>query len=397
MRSRSLLLLCSLCFVAGCEAPPPKEPQRPELSGGRSVVVDRELLRAFRGYVYSGYALVLGREQPQGADPDALRERQELARIELEQALVEAGAERARLERAADLVAAVRQGIERGGRYGLIARLGGPTADSVQVVRLREREVEREVRLFGQPFRYRVTSFDETLVADYARWRAEKLGQMAAYEVATYREDGLIHLDLGAAREVGERLFLPQVEPLRATARQATPAAFVGRAQDLPQLLSLAKATLRWRSLEGLWSRISSRGRSEQLERFASDYAERAELRAVAELHALSSLRARNGQQPLDQDARQRLYELGSLSAIVHGEPLGQVADVLGLAVLSLDGPRHAPHFRAARRLVLDLVAELRGGPVSDRADAEALAALAHAAPERLRELARALHRARGE
>ena len=73
------------------------------------------------------------------------------------------------------------------------------------------------------------------------------------------------------------------------------------------------------------------------------------------------------------------------------------MADVLGLAVLSLDGPRHAPHFRAARRLVLDFVAELRRGPVSDRADAEALAALAHAAPERLRELARALHRAKGE
>ena len=39
----------------------------------------------------------------------------------------------------------------------------------------------------------------------------------------------------------------------------------------------------------------------------------------------------------------------------------------------------------------------LAAAPAAAAQDAEALAALAHAAPERLRELARALHRAKGE
>ncbi|MGE0709576.1 MAG: hypothetical protein AB7N76_20955 [Planctomycetota bacterium] len=392
---RFALLLAPLLLCACAAEPAPKPAPRP-----RHVAVDRGVLRAFRAYVYAGYGLVLARERPEQADTATLKERQALAREELRTALVDAGADPATLgDDAAKLVATVGEGIARGGRYALLARVDGAHTDSVRVVRLRERDLQREVRLFDETFRYRVTSFDETLVADYDAWRAEQLGQPAAREVAVYREDGRIQLDLGAAREVGAKLFLPRVEALAQAAAAADEEAFVRRADRLAQLLGLAKAVLRWRSLEALWSRIRSRPPEEQLQRFVEDYVERAELRAAAELHALSHLRGAPppGQElpPLDDAARQRLFELGSLSAAIHGEPLGQVADLLGLAVLSLDGPRHEAHFRAARQLVLDLVARLRQGPPSDQADARALAKLARASAEEARALARELHAAR--
>ena len=353
------------------------------------MVVDRAVVRAFRAYVYASYALILGRERPVGSDPALLRERQELAREELRQALVDGGASADQLGDAADLVARVRKGIEAGGRYAILLRAGETSAESVLVVRIRELEVKRQARLFGKEFTYRLTSYDETLVSDYPVWRADQLRQPFAREVATYREDGLIQVDRSAAREIGARLFLPNVERLRATAGTADQAAFVSRAPKLAELLSLAKAVLRWRSLEGLWSRIASRDRGTQLTKFTEDYAERAELRAVAELHVLGELKLSKG---ASADERQYLHELGTLSAAIHGDPLGQVADILGLAVISLDGPRHAPHYRAARQLVLDFVAKLRAGaPGGDRNDALALSKLAQAPRETLRGLARAL------
>ena len=388
---RAATLLLSLALLGCGSTQPAPEPQPAQT---RPLKVDRAVLRALRAYVYASYALILASERPAESDPAFLRERQELTREELRQALREAGAPADQLGDAASLVAKVREGIEAGGRYAILLRAGDQAAESVLVVRILEREVQREARLFGKPFRYRLTSYDELLVADYPTWRAEELRQPLAREVATYRQDGWIQVDRAAAREVGARLFLPQVDQLRATARAADAAAFAARAADLPQLLALAKAVLRWRSLEPLWSRIATRGRDEQLTRFTEDYAALAELRAVAELHALGHF---GGPAALDADAgpeaRQRLHELGTLSAAIHGDPLAQIADVLGLAVLSLDGPRHAPHYRAARQLVLDLVAKIRGAaPASDAADAAALAQLAHAPAERLRELARELH-----
>lgn len=391
-----LLLALSAALVSGgcsSQAPPP---EKPPVEAPRPVKVDRAVLRAFKAYVYASYGLILGRERPAGTDPALLRERQELAREELRQALIDAGAAVDSLGAPATLVAAVREGIEAGGRYAMLVRPGEVAAESVLVVRIQELEAKRSVRLFGEPFGYRLTSYDETIVADYPTWRAEQLRQPLAREVATYRRvegRGLVQVDRSAAREIGARLFLPQVERLRAAAGAADEAAFVERAPQLAQLLSLAKTVLRWRSLEGLWSRIATRGRDTQLARFTEDYSERAELRAVAELHALARLK-------LSPDAsaeeRQRLFELGTLSAAIHGDPLGQVADVLGLAVISLDGPRHAPHYRAARQLVLDLVAKLRGdAPSGDRNDALALSRLARAPAETLRRLARELHAAR--
>jgi hypothetical protein len=386
------LLFAALLAAAGCSSSAPPPP-KPSVEVARPVKVDRAVLRAFKAYVYASYGLILGRERPAGSDPALLRERQELAREELRQALVDAGAKAESLGEPATLVAAVREGIETGGRYAMLVRPGEVAAESVLVVRIQELEAKRSVRLFGKAFGYRLTSYDETIVADYPTWRAEQLRQPVAREVATYRrveDKGLVQVDRSAAREIGARLFLPQVERLRAAASAADEAAFVQRAPQLAQLLSLAKTVLRWRSLEGLWSRIATRGRDTQLARFTEDYSERAELRAVAELHALAQLKLTPN---ASAEERQRLFELGTLSAAIHGDPLGQVADVLGLAVISLDGPRHAPHYRAARQLVLDLVAKLRqGAPSGDRNDALALSRLARAPAETLRRLARELH-----
>ncbi len=91
---------------------------------------------------------------------------------------------------------------------------------------------------------------------------------------------------------------------------------------------------------------------------------------------------------------RQRLFALGSLSAILHSDPLGQVADLLGLTAASLGAPPQ-PHFSAASQLILEMLERLGEGNQGLEADALALARLAQASPTQLRALARELYEAR--
>jgi hypothetical protein len=284
-----------------------------------------------------------------------------------------------------------------GGRYALL--LGDDPA-SFALVRVSRAEPERSLRLFGEAFRYRLLEHDETLVPDYPTWRAERAGEQVL-RPASWSGDGTVRVDRAAIARLGAEQFLPQVEALRAAAgRAADPEQFRAGAGEerLPALLELARAALRWRSLESLWATLAARPRGEQLEGFVADYARRAELRAACELRELRRLRPTAGGQPLTPEELLRLQELGALSALLHGEPLGVAADLLALAARSLaagsDGAA-APPLLAARRLVADLAAGLREGPPSLEADALALWRLGGASPDLLRARARELHEAR--
>ncbi len=399
MRSASLPLLVLLA-AAGCTAPPPPPPPPPAQSRFQ---VDRSVIRALGEHVRAIYDARLAQEHPGAApgalDAEALEARLAATRDDLRRAMREAGASPAEVASDEALLPTIRDEVAREGRYAFLLS-ASQDAFSLPLVRIRERELPRSVVLFGEPFAYRLTVFDETLIPDYPSYAAQRLGRPGPLgEVGTYRGDGLITIDRAAARAIGERQFLPQLELLKASGQAIRDdQAFLRRAEaeQLGELLLLAKQGLRWRSLEQLWSLVQGRPVEEQLTRFAEDYAARAELRAAAELRELvRRVPAAQQEGALDAEQQQLLYELGTLSAIVHGEPLGQLADVFALTALSLVGPRHEPPFRGARQLVLDFVAAARDGPPSEAADALAFARLCRAAPDELRALAAELYRRR--
>lgn len=403
-----LALALALALLAGCSSTPEPgaSPPPPRFTTSRAT------LRALHDYLTAAYELRLYREL--GASDDRARpalapdeQRVAAARDQLLQSLREDGAPPERLEREEDLLPLVHEGAERSGRYAFVFP---PEGDSFAVVRITESAPEREVVLFGRPFRYALVVHDETIVDDYPTWRARRLAPGAAvHRPATYRAEargeawsGVVRVDLAAIRAIGERQFLPQVEALRAAASKARDeAAFLALAEapHHAELLGLTRAALRWRSLEALWSLVGSRPVEEQLARFADDYAARAELRAAAELFELGRLRRPGDEAPLTPEERATLYELGALSAMVHGEPLGIVADALALSAASLQGavPTDEPTALGARRLVVDLCAAARArAPRSDPPqaadDARDLAWLANAGPDDLRAVARRVH-----
>lgn len=368
------------------------------------MVVDRAVLHALGDYVHAGYAakaqLDLG-TPPDATALSALEERLALARGQLAAALREAGAGPVADDR---LVKLVLDGIARGGRYRAVQAGDG----SFSVVRVAE-EDQRTAVLFGEKTTYRRVVHDETLVLDYAGWRAREAGGTAAGRPATWsvdeRGEGVVLVDRAAALVLAEAQLLPQLDAFRKDARRAKDEqAFVALAGGLGELLGLAKAALRWRSLEPVLGLVGARPREEQLRAFADDVAARAELRAACELRELARLRPDDAR-PLDDREGALLLELAAYSTMVHGEPLGAAADALALATLSLPnapgGRKDAPPFLAARRVTVALAKALRPGradgqadpPEGDaRQDALAFAGLARIEADDLRQVARDLH-----
>lgn len=390
---RRAALLFIVLLVTACGGGGEAKPEPPRASEPRPFVADRPVLRATRDLLHTLYEVWLREESRAAITPAEqaeLEERLDLARGQLRSALKEAGADPARLTTDADVLALVREGVER----GRLHRIVPADERSFAIVRVDD-ERERELRLFDEPLRYRRVVHDETLVLDYPAWRLRRTAG-APGRPATWSSDGkgsgTVLVDLEAIRLVGETQFLPQVEQLRARAAEADDAAFAARAADLPALFDLARAQLRWRSLEPLWTSVEARPRDEQLARFGEEGAARAELRAACELRELYRLRPPGADPALTQAELATLLELGAWSAMLHGEPLGVAADAVALAGASLGG-RHEPPYVAARRVVAGLVGGLReGAPGDAAADARAMAALARATPERLRALARELH-----
>ncbi|MCO5170185.1 MAG: hypothetical protein M9894_27945 [Planctomycetes bacterium] len=406
MTPRPLAAALALVALLGGCAPEKVDAPSPE----RRFTTSRATLRALHDYLSAGYELRLARELeeagrplPPGLAADAARLEQ--ARDQLRQSLREDGAPPARVDAEAELLPLVHEGAERGGRYAFIFP---PDGDSFAVVRITEDMPEREVILFGRLVRYALVVHDETIVDDYPTWRARRLNPAAAvHRPATYRAEardgrwtGVVRVDRAAIKALAEQQFLPQVDALRDAARRARDeAAFLALADEPHhvELLLLARATLRWRSLEALWSLVGSRPRETQVARFVEDYAVRAELRAAAELLELGRLRRPGDEAPLTPEERAALFELAALSAMIHGEPLGVAADALALSAASLQGlvPQDDPTALAARRLVIALCQARRAGRAASPGphdDARDLAWLAGADPEDLRAAATALH-----
>jgi hypothetical protein len=355
------------------------------------------VLRALRGYVYAGYDLAILGDLPQvfeDPDPDEFEERCALALGELEEVLVQAGADPTRARDPQQRLSLIYEGVERGGHYALLLSPAGDL--SFSLVRIRDVDPRRERVLFGDGFSYTLILHDETVLLDYPSYLAQKMAGRALSRPATYRSDGTVLVDEESIRRLGREQFLPNVGALRASARRSRAAqAFLDLAHEDPaELLTLTKDALRWRSLEQLWSRLSSLPEEQQEQRFAEEYALHAELRAACDLREVSRL-SPDALAELDDERRVLLLELGVLSAMVHGEPLGHAADLLALAAASLRDPgaSASPTYQAARHLVTTLVTRLReeGGDPAE-ADAVAFHRLAWVDPESLRWIAEQYH-----
>lgn len=367
--------MAPLLALAACSTPPEPEPSAER----HRPVLGRSEVRALGDYLYAGYAVrAAGEGLLANPDVEALEGDLAEAREDLERALVEAGADPERARHEANLLPLAHEAAQRGDRYAFLF-----TEDrrSFAVVRLRARK-GRERAFFGEAFPYTLLEFDETLIDDYpTRMTRDRVARPASYSSA-----GTVRIDYAAIVEIGRTLFLPQAA-LLVQAIQTPKADFLALAtpEQTLELLGLVKAVLRGRSVEPLWSRLQPRPQAERLQGFVQDYAAHAELRAAAELYALQAEADPSNPDPL------ALARRGALVAILHDEPLGHLADLVGLAILGLQAGSDQPPFVAARQLLFEFLAEVREGPASPEADASACATLAHLPAQEIRRIARKL------
>lgn len=407
MRARAiasaLLALLAVVVLEGCEAPP-ANPKK------EKVTVTRELLHAFRDAVHAHYELRLLAD-PENAfkekaekELEPAKESEKQARKRLVQALADAGSlEAKKSDKLADLIPILRDALVRGRDYAFIVPPDSEEA-SFALVRLAREPEEHELTVFGEKWTYVVHAHDETLIPDYSMYRAAKLapaGSPVLRPAVTLGRN--VYLDLAAARWIGRQLFFPRVGALKAaaTAAMAGDGPFEAQARNPGALLMVAKDVLRWRSLEGFWATVQAKPAEEQQKRFAEEYAAHEEVRAACEAFEIEKARAAGVERP-SGDALLALEKRTYLDAIIHDEPLGHVATVVGLAgelaaneKARLDPGREA-RLKAAVSVTIALVKTLAGekkGAASDPAeDAKDVARLARATPAQLQAAARAVY-----
>jgi hypothetical protein len=412
MRARAVLVLlaAALAPAAGCGAPPAATRPRSE-----RIVPTRGVIDAFRDAVYAHYEaqlLIEPGHRPGEKTPEeelALAQKsEERSRARLVDALAEAGSEQARSGsgKLVDLVPLLRDALVATGRYTFIVE-SDPASVSFMLVHLLRRAEERTISVLGEKWTYQLVLYDETLIEDYATYRAEHLaateGPPVARPVITLGHT--IYFDVAAAAQVGREKFFPRVGSYRDLARAAAASddPFVAQAGDLARLLDVVKDLLRWRSLESFWATIQTQPADVQVERFAEDFEAREEVRAACEAYFLEKAHDASAEPP----SGERLTALEKrtyLAAIVENDALGQTATVVGLAALASDlaskGRLPADGILAARlkaaaavtvALVRQLAPESKTRPDSPAEDARDCARLARASREELEKAARAV------
>jgi hypothetical protein len=387
---RKLAPLLLALVAVSCSPPKAEEPKREKLK----VSERREVLVAFRDYVVASYELLLLGERAPSTPTDELKQKLEAqkareleARERLVSELEKCDVERARTaggEGLKALAPLVRDVAVRNGPYAFVEVPGDPP--SFAVVRVQKRKTGR-LELGGEPFVYELVVHDETIVPDLATFRlASGSGGKGPVARLAVTQGKTIFLDRAAIERLGREVFVPRVDAYRATALAARDdAPFLAAANDTPRLVALAKDVLRWRSLEPLWSTISAFPKDEQVARFANDYEQREEVRAAIEARELELARAADPATPSPERLAQ-IERRAFLTAIAR-QPLGETANVLGLAQAALgrDGPA-PPNLKAAASVIADLV---RAFAVADakgpEAGARAFGRLARASSEELR------------
>lgn len=377
-------------------------PSRPDdaPAADEAAASDQEIA-VFRDYVYAYYDYALFEREPK-TPPDPAAREQRLTALKRAQAI--AGRRLTRILGLADgaaagaIVARMRGRIGRRSDVEVLPDIWGAPVASVCVVQLRAGGSRRgQVTLFGEERATDVRVFDAVLVEDFVSYR-RRINKEASVFQGVLVAGPVFYVDGRAVASLARAGFWDRLGYYREVARQARGAEGFLALEGRPEkLLALAKDALRWRALSFLVHGTESRPDSVKVERFAEDFTARAELRAAAELRELELFQAKLGRGPRSLAERKRVAERAQLSAIIHGEPLGAVADVFGLALRGrAEGKRAEPSARAAANLASALLVRVRGpGPAGKGDEARALFKICRAEPGELRALARAIYRER--
>jgi hypothetical protein len=407
---RASLIALSLAALAACSTPDGSARPAGSPRPAERIQISPELLRAFREEIEAHYEMRFLAEQPV-SDADALKREldlaqkgEESARARLVDALEGAGSTTARdaaKDRLKGLLPIIRDALVRTGIYAFLVEDPEGEGASLGVVRLVGAHQERTIELFGEKFTYELYLHDATVVEDYPTYRARKLAGPGA---APFIRPAIVlgrsvFIDLAAAARIGKESFFPRVEHYRALAKAAEdPGLFAKDASDATKLLADVKEILRWRSLEGFWSTVRALPPDDQARRFAEDYEAREEVRAAAEAFELERARAAGDVKP-SGERLQAIERRAMLSAIAHGEPVGEMATTVGLAGARLALGRPAPDpnadavLRAAAGVTAEIVREIGPGGKAPSDDVEDFARLSRATSDTLRSAAAAIYK----
>lgn len=410
------------CALAACGSTEGNRPTGPSPRPVEVVHATPEVLRALRDEVYAHYDVRLLTEPTDPRqDPHALHDpaqqapvSERAAREKLVEALEAAGSKTAR-EAAKDglpgLVPILKGALERHERFAFLFVGEGNDASFALVELVADpalRRRDRTIELFGEKFAYELLVHDRTIIEDYPTYRARVRSPAGAPPVfrPAVTLGARIYLDRAQMERIGRESFFPRADQYRKLAAEAQDDKFFARESANPvKLLVDVKELLRWRSLEGLWSTVHALPAEDQGKKFADDYLAREEVRAATEASELARAKAAGDERPQGE----RLLALerrAMLSAIVHGEPLGETATAVGLAAAGLaeDEARKrtgTPPADPGRRVVLgaatsvvaSLVRELApaNAPAGAADDAADFARLARATRDALRAAALAI------
>jgi hypothetical protein len=379
----SIIIICAL----GCSAPPaPPEGAHPDKV---SADARRDVLAAFHDHVIAQYEVLLAASEKRDIAKET--QAQDETRERLVQTLEragEGGARKAAADGLKGLLPLVRDVLGRGGRYAIFEVPGTPPSFAVVHV-----DQHRSGRLdLDGPFEYELVIHDELAVPDFGAWCAMR-GRPAGSPVARLAVTAgrTIYLDRGEIERIGREVFLPRVDAYRALAAQAKDDALFAEAEKAGKLLAVTKDILRWRSLEPLWSSMQAFPKDEQVRRFAAEWEAREEVRSAIEARELELAHAQDASPPAPERL-EVIERCALLGAIVHGEPLGEMANVLALAQAgqALEKGKAPPNVAAATFISRKLLSSfaLEGEPGGEVA---ASARLARASAEEIRARAKDL------
>ncbi|MBI3724473.1 hypothetical protein HY251_11045 [bacterium] len=405
-----VLVALSSALLAACESGPKKTPHE-------HARITPEVLSGFRDLVYARYELrivcdplpVRGRNK---RDLDVAEQAEKDAREKLVQALEAAGSTDARAvaaEKSARLDAIVLGALARTRRYGFVLSDDGAT---FAVVRLAREPEQREVKVFGQDVSFELYVLDETVIDDFPTYSSRRLSPggaggglfRPAFLAGRADERGnalpnapAVYVDVALIDSLGAGAFFARTKDLAATAKAAQDDAFFAKQPNDALLLQSVKDVLRYRSLESFLAIVEPLRDDEKRARFVSDYEARALVSTACELQELGRARDAGDPHPTG-DRRAAVEKRALLSAIIHGEALGEAATAVGLAARRANGASPDPlveaRLRAAVSVTVDLEKELArvARARENEDDAAAFGRLARAPADSLKAAAKAIY-----
>lgn len=428
MKFYPVILLSALLFNLAC-TPPPVRPTKindRKLGDPTQQVDDKPrkalaplkvtdgVLKALRAYMYAYYDFHLFREGYRVKDgvlqgpvknppkdlPVQVVDRERKTRQALGKLM---GAEKDRP--AADLLEHFFKSMGSRKELLIIPNAVKPSISSIHLVKCKEKagteDAKRELTLFGEKLNFQSLAFDEVIVENFLTYKSRRMG-LRSFQ-AVFIVGDRFYVNRAAIKTLGFEGYWKRLDYYaKVEAAITKDKTFLQLAKKPVNMLALAKDGLRSISLQPLSMNYGNRTTSVKLRAFFNDYVARAELRAATELFELQRFKAAKKRLPTNSKERRWLAELAFYNAMIHGDPRGVFATILGLAAQQYSqkralSPQHVAAFAITVALKNVKKDEIKkDGPLStEERDALALFRLCRASPKELKALAKAKYEAR--